>query len=128
MFRTFLASTFTLLALVALPPTLSAKVPTEPNAQIPTPGKVTLLEVSSYYCVPCRIMKPRMASLSKTFDDTGKAKIFVVDVEDDPSLIDRYEIDVTPTLLLFDASGKVMLKMKGMREEKDLERLIKELL
>ena len=128
MFRALLVSTLTLLSLMTVTPTLSAKVPTEPHAQIPTPGKVTLLEVSSYYCVPCRIMKPRMANLSKTFDDTGKAKIFVVDVEDDPSLIDRYGIDVTPTLLLFDASGKVMMKMKGMREEKDLERLIKELL
>ena len=61
-----------------------ALVSTEPNAQIPTPGMVTLLDVSSHYCIPCRAMKPRLESMSKRFDETRLAKVFLVEMEDDP--------------------------------------------
>ncbi len=104
-----------------------ALVPTESNAQIPTPGMVTLLDVSSHYCIPCRAMKPRMESLSKRFDETGLAKVFLVDMEDDPAIIDRFQIEVTPTFLFFDAEGKEVARLRGIVEEAELAHLLQKL-
>ena len=99
-----------------------ALVSTEPNAQIPTPGMVTLL-----YCIPCRAMKPRLESMSKRFDETRLAKVFLVEMEDDPSIIDRFQIDVTPTFLFFDANGKEVARLRGIVEEAELANFLQKL-
>ena len=104
-----------------------ALVSTEPNAQIPTPGMVTLLDVSSHYCIPCRAMKPRLESMSKRFDETRLAKVFLVEMEDDPSIIDRFQIDVTPTFLFFDANGKEVARLRGIVEEAELANFLQKL-
>lgn len=105
-----------------------AKVPTEAGAQIPTPGSVTLLDVSSYYCVPCRALKPHIESLSKRYDEAGRAKVFLVDMEDDPSVVDRFHVDVTPTLIFFDKSGKEVGRLRGYQEEADIAAQLDKLL
>lgn len=104
-----------------------ALVSTEPNAQIPTPGMVTLLDVSSHYCIPCRAMKPQLESMSKRFDETRLAKVFLVEMEDDPSIIDRFQIDVTPTFLFFDANGKEVARLRGIVEEAELANFLQKL-
>lgn len=101
-----------------------AKVPMESGAQVPTPGSLTLLDVSSYYCVPCRVMKPRIENLSRRYDDTGRAKVFMIEMDDDPGVIDRFHVDVTPTLILFDRHGRELMRHRGLMDEEQLARAL----
>ncbi|GEM_PF-5309916 len=116
------------LCLAAHLPSAAARVPAEPDAVIPAPGKVTLLEVSSVWCVPCRAMKPRMENLSRRFDDTGRAKIYIVEMDNDPGVIDRFQVTVTPELILFDRNGREVMRKKGLTEEAELAGAIEALL
>lgn len=78
------------------------------NAEQPLP---LLLELGSHNCMPCKTMMPILAELKKGYAD--KLKVRFIDVWEDKSQADKYQISVIPTQIFFDSSGAELFRHTG---------------
>ena len=67
-------------------------------------GKPLLVDFGANNCVPCRQIRPILKEIAK--EQTGKAEILIIDVYKYKTLATDYKIQVVPTLIFFDKSGK----------------------
>jgi thioredoxin reductase (NADPH) len=65
-------------------------------------------------CGPCRMFGPVYDSWAKDFH--GQIKFLKVNAETVDELFNIYHINVVPTLIIFDAKGKIIQKSTGSRE------------
>lgn len=57
------------------------------------------------WCAPCRTLRPHLASLA---DDHVEAwRIVAVHVDENPDVVDRYEVGTTPTLVFVRGGDEV---------------------
>ncbi len=90
--------------------------------QFPVKGKVTMIDLGSDYCIPCRMMAPILEKIEKTYK--GKADILFVDVNQNKDQAIRFGIRVIPTQIFFDAEAKEAYRHEGfMSEEEIISRL-----
>ncbi len=87
-------------------------------------GKPTLVDFGSNSCIPCRQLRPVLQEI-KT-EKAGKVEVLVIDVYRYKDLATKYRVQVIPTLVLFDASGKEVFRGQGfMLKEAILEQFAK---
>ena len=92
--------------------------------EIPVKGSVTLVELGSNACIPCKMMAPILEKLGKSYK--GKAEIVTVDVYKEKEQVKRFGIRAIPTLIFFDAGGKEVHRHVGfMAEQAIVEQLKK---
>jgi len=91
-------------------------------------GKQIFMDFYTSWCGPCKVMAKKYFTL----ETVGKAynKKFIclkVNAEkgEGPSLAKKYGIRGYPTLIIADASGKVLTKVMGMKNEQQLLKLAK---
>jgi len=70
-----------------------------------------LLELGSVSCIPCKKMKPILDELEVEYD--GLMNVEFIDVWKDTSAGKKYEIDLIPTQIFFDADGKELFRHEG---------------
>ena len=92
------------------------------NAEQPLP---LFLELGSHNCVPCKMMMPILAELKTGY--TGKLKVKFIDVWEDKSQAEKYEISVIPTQIFFDSSGAELFRHTGFFAKNDIITKWKEL-
>jgi thioredoxin 1 len=98
-----------------------APVAPAPAAPVTAPAAASakalprLLELGSTTCIPCKQMAPIIEAL--TLELTGKVDVSFTDVEKDPAVADRYQIEVIPTQIFLDASGKELYRHTGAFEK-----------
>ena len=80
---------------------------------MPVAGKPLLLKVQSPYCLGCVAMKPAVDRLEKELRD--KLVVRRVDIPSDEGrqLLKEYQIEFTPTFILFDKAGKEQWRGTG---------------
>jgi len=83
--------------------------------EIPVPGMVTLAELGSKSCVPCKLMLPIMEELEKEYKD--RVAIVFVDVMEHPGAGQKFNIMAIPTQIFFDADGKEAFRHVGFMEK-----------
>jgi thioredoxin 1 len=83
------------------------------NAKLPV-----LVDFYATWCMPCRMLSPRVDDVADQF--IGKIKFVKIDVDQAPALAQRYQIDGIPALLLF-KNGKVIKTMVGLQSEQSLK-------
>ncbi len=92
--------------------------------EIPTPGMVTMVDLGSHKCIPCKMMMPILAKLEKAY--SGKAAIIFIDVWEDGAQAQKFKVSLIPTQVFFDQDGKEIFRHQGfMSEEKIIAQLSK---
>ena len=74
-------------------------------------GKPLLVDFGANNCVPCRQLRPILKDIAK--EQSGKAEILIIDVYKFKSLAADHKIQVVPTLIFFDKTGKEVYRHMG---------------
>jgi thioredoxin 1 len=82
-----------------------------------------LVDFWAEWCPPCRAMTPIVESLAQKFG--GSAKIVKLNVDDNPSVTQRFGIKGIPTMIVF-KGGKEAERLVGATNEGAIARLIEE--
>lgn len=80
-----------------------------------------LVDFYASWCGPCKMMAPVIESLSKTYGD--KIAVYKVDVDENPNLSNKYQIQSIPAIKIF-KNGKVIQETRGFTPEADLKDLV----
>lgn len=105
---------------VLLAVVLTAFQPAEGLAEdfrhVPVQGMVTLLDLGSDQCVPCKLMAPILKKVEQNYKD--RAAVIVIDVYRYPEQARRFGIRAIPTQIFFDREGKEIFRHLGFMSEK----------
>lgn len=82
-----------------------------------------LVDFSAEWCGPCKMMKPILSELKGMMGDA--VKIIKIDVDQNPSVSNAFQIQGVPTLILF-KEGKVLWRKSGVLSARDLSSVIKD--
>jgi thioredoxin len=81
-------------------------------------SKPVVVDFYATWCVPCKILSPRLDQLAGSF--THEIKFVKINVDESPNLSQRFNIQGIPTLLFF-KDGKVVDKVVGLPPTDDLK-------
>ncbi len=84
-------------------------------------NQLVLVDFWAEWCAPCRMMTPVVESLAEKYQ--GRAKVVKVNVDDNPSVTQRFGIKGIPTLIVF-KTGKEVERLVGATNELAVARLI----
>jgi len=81
-------------------------------------GRPTMVEFGRGGCAACLHMVPVLEQAA--LDYQSKVDIVSINLDDSPSLSQRFQIAVTPTEIFFDATGKEVNRMLGFLPTEEL--------
>jgi thioredoxin 1 len=96
---------------IAVKPADTATDTGEDLARALRSGRPVLVDFGSNSCVPCRQLRPILLEIKK--EQEGKLEVLVIDVYKHQSLSSEYRVQVIPTLVFFDSSGKELFRQQG---------------
>jgi thioredoxin 1 len=104
------------------------KAKPRPKPAAPQPPKQVklpkLVDLGAGKCIPCKMMKPVLEELSR--DYKGKLEVVFIDVWENPKAAEEYKINVIPTQIFYDASGKERSRHVGYWGKADIIARFKE--
>lgn len=96
--------------------------PTEANASpaiATTTAKLPrLVDLGAGKCIPCKMMAPILEELKKEY--AGRMNVEFIDVWEKPDAGKPYGIEMIPTQIFFDASGKELFRHVGFFAKVDI--------
>jgi len=96
-----------------------AKAPARPQA-LPR-----LVDLGAGKCIPCKMMVPILEELKKTYE--GKLDVVFIDVWEKPDEAKKFGINMIPTQIFYDLSGKELFRHEGFFGKDDILAKWKEL-
>ena len=84
-------------------------------------NRPVLVDFWAQWCGPCRMLAPIVESLAKQY--AGAAQVVKLNVDDNPSAVQRYRIQAIPTLVLFQ-NGEEKDRMIGVTTKESIARTI----
>ena len=84
-----------------------------------------LLDLGAGRCIPCKLMAPILEELKKEY--AGKLEVEFIDVWKTPDVAKQYKINLIPTQIFYDASGKELFRHEGFFGKADILAKWKEL-
>jgi len=97
-----------------------APTPTEPRPALPR-----LVDLGADKCIPCKAMAPILEELKKEY--AGRIEVQFIDVWKNPDAGTEYGVQMIPTQIFFDASGKERFRHTGFFGKEDILAKWKEL-
>ena len=82
---------------------------------------VVLVDFWAEWCGPCRRLAPTVDALATEFD--GRATVAKLNVDENPTIPERYAVRGIPTLLLF-KEGELTETIVGLRGKEDIAKMI----
>jgi thioredoxin 1 len=80
-----------------------------------------LVDFWAPWCGPCRAMSPAVEAAAQKL--AGEAKVYKVNVDDNPSVSPRFSIRGIPTLILF-KDGRETNRLVGLSSKEQIEALV----
>jgi len=80
-----------------------------------------LVDFWAAWCAPCRMLAPTVEAVAEKYD--GNAKVVKLNVDENPSVSQRYGIKGIPTLILF-KGGKEEERVVGATSKDAISRMI----
>jgi thioredoxin 1 len=77
-----------------------------------------LVDLGATKCIPCKMMAPILEDLKKTY--AGKMDVQFIDVWENPEAGKKYGINVIPTQIFYDATGKELFRHEGFFGKDDI--------
>jgi len=77
-----------------------------------------LVDFWAEWCGPCRMQAPIIEELAKDFE--GKAKVGKLDVDQNPTTSQKYNVMSIPALMIFN-KGEIVWQANGLQQKKNLE-------
>ena len=84
-----------------------------------------LVDLGADKCIPCKMMAPILEEMKK--DYAGKLDVVFIDVWKNADAGKQYGINLIPTQIFFDASGKELFRHEGFFAKEDILAKWKEL-
>ncbi|MBM3861135.1 MAG: thioredoxin family protein [Verrucomicrobia bacterium] len=84
-----------------------------------------LLDLGAGKCIPCKMMAPILEELKKEYADKFVTEF--IDVWQDEAAGKKYGIEMIPTQIFFDATGKELFRHTGFYGKEDILNKWKEL-
>ena len=84
-----------------------------------------LLDLGAGKCIPCKMMTPILEEMKK--DYSGTLAVEFIDVWKNPDAGKQYKIEVIPTQIFYDATGKELFRHIGFYAKADILAKWKEL-
>ena len=82
------------------------------------PARPRLVDLGADKCIPCKLMAPILAELTKEY--AGRLDVVFIDVWKNREEAPRYGISVIPTQIFYDASGKERFRHEGFFSKQDI--------
>lgn len=83
--------------------------------------KPVLVDFWAVWCTPCRMLEPTVAAVAEKY--LTSARVVKLNVDDNPSISQRYGIKGIPTLILF-KGGKEEERVVGATSKDAISRMI----
>lgn len=84
-----------------------------------------LVDLGADKCIPCKMMAPILDQLKTEFK--GALEVEFIDVWKNPEAGEKYGVQMIPTQIFFDASGKELFRHSGFFAKEDILKKWKEL-
>ena len=84
--------------------------------------KIEFIELGSVNCIPCKKMQPVMKSIEIKYK--GLVKVTFHDVWKEKGVSEKYGIDLIPTQVFTDASGKELMRHEGFFPEEEIDKFL----
>jgi thioredoxin 1 len=95
---------------------------TKDNFETSTAKGVVLVDFWAEWCGPCKLIAPTIEELAKDYE--GKAVIAKVDIDSNPELAQKFQIQAIPNLKIL-KDGKVVDEIVGLADKKEIEKKLK---
>jgi len=90
------------------------------NSDVPV-----LVDFYAEWCQPCKIQSPVLQELAR--EENGRIRVIKIDVDKNPLIAQRYQIQGVPTLILF-RNGQVLWRQSGVTPKHLLKKVLSEFL
>ena len=87
-------------------------------------GKPVLVDFGSNKCIPCRQLRPILKEVAQELSE--EAHVLIIDVFEYRVLAREYRIQLIPTLVFFNRSGKEVFRRSGVWDKTSIVRKLKE--
>jgi len=77
-----------------------------------------LVDLGAGKCIPCKMMAPILEELKSQYQ--GKLNVVFIDVWEKPDEAKKYKINIIPTQIFYDASGKELFRHEGFFSKEDI--------
>lgn len=88
-------------------------------------SKIIVIDFFATWCGPCKAMAPAMEQMQEKYGD--KVVIRKIDVDEEPTLAQQYQIQSIPTLVIVSPSGEVVDKVVGAQPVEVLDEMFSKL-
>lgn len=77
-----------------------------------------LVDLGAGKCIPCKLMAPILEELKTEYK--GKLQVVFIDVWENPDEAKKYKINIIPTQIFYDTSGKELFRHEGFFSKEDI--------
>lgn len=80
-----------------------------------------LVDFYATWCGPCKAMAPAIEAIGKEVQ--GSARVLKIDVDRNPSVASKYQIQAVPTLAIF-KNGQIVWRQSGGMDKASLKNVL----